>query len=521
MWEWYTAGARRALDRAGARARWRGATAIEPIDLLAALADEAESRAAEVLAEFGLDAARAREALGTGEGPPSDEAQGAADAAGPPALPHSPAIRVALNDATTQARSLDRNRSVGTEHLLAGLLAAPGQASDLLAGAGIELAALIDRLAGPAALETEALPLPGEIPPLELDDPGEAIDLGRVLDASANRASEGLRVVEDYVRFVLDDPALTRRIKEARHRLGMAIRGLDPERLIAARDTRGDVGTHIMTVTEQSRENPRAVLTANFKRTAEALRTLEEYGKLVDPWLAGRFEVLRYDVYTLEKLTLTAVRSYRALGEARLMVLVGGLPTLGDLTWIVGEALAGGADVIQLREKGLPDREWLRRAREVRILTAQARARLILNDRPDLARLAGADGVQLGQDDVSPRDARRIVGPSAVIGVSTHEPAQLDQAVLAGAGYLGVGPIFSSATKDFSDLAGLAFVRHAAEATTLPWFAIGGIDEENLDQVLDAGATRIAVSAAVVRADRPRQAAAALRKRLDDAQVRS
>ncbi|MEA2630027.1 MAG: thiamine-phosphate pyrophosphorylase [Chloroflexota bacterium] len=517
MREWYTAGARRALDRAEARARWRGAAAVEPIDLLAALVDEAESRAAVLLGEFGLDAVRARAVLGTGEGPPTDEGEGTDDPAGRFALPHSPDFRVALNDATVAARSLDRGRSVGTEHLLAGLLAAPGPAVDRLAGAGIEPGALVDRLTEAAAQETAALPLPGEIAPLELDDPGEAIDLGRVLDASANRASEGLRVVEDYVRFVLDDPALTRRLKEARHRLGAAIRGLDPDRLVAARDTRGDVGTHIMTVSEQARENPRAVLTANFNRTAEALRTLEEYSKHIDPWLSGRFEVLRYDIYTLEKLTLTAVRSYRAMGEARLMVLVGGLPTLGDLTWIVGEALAGGADVIQLREKGLPDREWLRRAREVRILTAGARARLILNDRPDLARLAGADGVHLGQEDVSPRDARRIVGPSALIGVSTHDPAQLDQAILAGAGYLGVGPVFSSATKDFSDLAGLAYVRLAAEASTLPWFAIGGIREETLDQVLGAGATRIAVGAAVVRAEHPRKAAAALRRRLDDA----
>src|SRR5437763_2496418 len=136
------------------------------------------------------------------------------------------------------------------------------------------------------------------------------------------------------------------------------------------------------------------------------------------------------------------------------MVLVGGLPTLGDLTWIVGEALAGGADVIELREKGLDDREWLHRAREVRILTAAARARLILNDRPDLARLAGADGVHLGQDDVTVRDARRVVGPSAIIGVSTHDRTQVDRAVLEGAGYLGVGPVFTSATKDFAGLAG-------------------------------------------------------------------
>src|SRR5208282_1908152 len=172
---------------------------------------------------------------------------------------------------------------------------------------------------------------------------------------------------------------------------------------------------------------------------------------------------------------------YRSLGVAKLMVLAGGLPTMGDLTWVVGEALAGGADVIQLREKGLADRELLRRAREVRILTAQARVPLILNDRLDLARLASSDGVQLGQTDLSVRDARRIMGPTSLIGVSTHDREQLDAAILAGASYLGVGPVFLSPTKEFSEpeLAGLAYVRLAAESTSLPWFAIGGINEEN------------------------------------------
>ncbi len=123
--------------------------------------------------------------------------------------------------------------------------------------------------------------------------------------------------------------------------------------------------------------------------------------------------------------------------------------------------------------------------------------------------------MHLGQDDLTVRDARRIVGPRRILGVSTHVPAQLERAVLDGAGYLGVGPVFPSTTKDFSDLAGLAFVRAAAESVGLPWFAIGGIDETNLDAVLEAGAQRIAVSSAVVRAPSPRTAAAALRARLD------
>jgi thiamine-phosphate pyrophosphorylase len=461
-----------------------------------------------LLAEFGLAPALVWERLGTtGPGPTEEELDATR---GEASVPHSAEIRNALADAAQQARSLQRGRSVGTEHLLAAMLNAPGPT------AALPVETVIAQIVEPDQVESSPLPLPGDFAPLDLGDPAQGIDLARILDAAANRAREGLRVVEDYTRFVLDDAGLTRRLKEVRHRLAAAVRGLDPELLLGARDTRGDVGTHIMTASERARENPRAVLSANFKRAGEALRSLEEYAKLVDVWVAGRFEVLRYDVYTLEKLVLTAAASAAAFGDARLMVLVGGLATLGDLTWLVGEALAGGADVIQLREKGIDDREWLRRAREVRILTAQARARFVVNDRPDLARLAGADAVHVGQEDLSVRDVRRIVGPRMAIGVSTHDRADLDAAVLSSASYLGVGPVFPSETKAFQDYAGLAFLRDAAEATNLPWFAIGGINEETIVDAIEAGARRVAVSAAVIQADRPRAAASALRTRLDE-----
>lgn len=515
MLESFTAGALRAIGRSEARARGRGAKRVELADLIAGIVDEPESRASVLLAEFGLDPTRLFHALGQPDVPPEED-----DSA--EVLAQSPELRALLGTATTLARAYDRSRSVGTEHLLASVLPARGESASTLgaevfAVAGLDVAGLVERLAEEERGETEPIPLDADIPPLELSDPGEAIEIGRVLDASANRAREGLRVVEDYVRFVLDDPALTRRLKDVRHRLAEALSGFDPEMLIGSRDTRGDVGTHIMTASESTRESPRAVLLANFKRTAEALRTMEEYAKLFNTWVAGRLEVLRYDVYTLEKLTISAATGHRTLGDARLMVLVGGLPTLGDLTWIVGEALAGGADVIQLREKDVDDREWLRRAREVRILTAQAKARFIVNDRPDLARLAGADGVHLGQEDVTVRDARRIVGPNALVGVSTHDPAQLEKALLDAAGYLGVGPVFPSRTKDFDAYAGLNFVRHAADTTGLPWFAIGGIDEETIGEAIEAGARRVAVSSAIVRAEAPRKATAVLRAQLDSA----
>ncbi len=515
-----TAGAQRAMSRAEQLARHRSAVLVEPVDLLAALAAESESRAAELMAEFEVEIERLLEGIAPGVLATLERSDREIDMADelalPSALAPSEELRLALSEAALVAHAFDRKREIGTEHLLAGLLSASGPAADLLRDAGLELENLRARLTEESVVDSAPLPLSEDIPPLELSEPGGGIDLGRILDASANRAREGLRVIEDYVRFVLDDNGLTRRVKEMRHRFAEAERGFGAELLLGARDTREDVGTHIMTTSEQVRENPRAVLAANFKRIAEALRSLEEYSKLVDVWIAGRFEVLRYDTYTLEKLTMTAVVARRGLGDAKLMVLIGGLPTLGDLTWVVGEAVAGGADVIQYREKGLSDRELLRRAREIRIVTAQARVPLILNDRADLARLARCDGVQLGQEDITVRDARRIVGPTAHVGVSTHNHDQLESAILAAASYLGVGPVFPSPTKEFSEpeLAGLSFVSVAAERTTLPWFAIGGINEENIDRVLGAGATRIAVSSAVIRAASPRRAAARLKARL-------
>ena len=145
------------------------------------------------------------------------------------------------------------------------------------------------------------------------------------------------------------------------------------------------------------------------------------------------------------------------------------------LDWTIQEAATGGATVFQLREKSRGDRELLALARDVRRWTRQAGALLIVNDRPDVARLVEADGVHLGQDDLPVKEARRILGPDALVGVSTHDVAQLRQAVLDGASYVGVGPTFPSGTKDFAELAGLDFVRRAMAETSLPAFVIGGV----------------------------------------------
>src|SRR5204862_4332083 len=130
----------------------------------------------------------------------------------------------------------------------------------------------------------------------------------------------------------------------------------------------------------------------------------------------------------------------------------------GALDWTIREAAAGGADVFQLREKSLTDRDLLERARDVRRWTRETGTLFIVNDRPDIARLVEADGVHLGQDDMSVKEARRILGPQAIIGVSTHSLRDLRRAIEDGASYLGVGPTFPSGTKEFDQFAGLEFI---------------------------------------------------------------
>jgi len=177
-------------------------------------------------------------------------------------------------------------------------------------------------------------------------------------------------------------------------------------------------------------------------------------------------------------------------------------------------ALAGGAGVVQLREKEMPERRLIELGRRVRAWTREADALYIMNDRADLAVLTDADGVHVGQDELSVKEARRIVGPHRLVGVSTHTIDQARRAVLDGADYIGVGPVFPSATKSFESLAGLQLVREVASEISLPWFAIGGINAENVNLVCESGATRIAVSHAILSADDPEAAARALHERV-------
>jgi thiamine-phosphate pyrophosphorylase len=203
------------------------------------------------------------------------------------------------------------------------------------------------------------------------------------------------------------------------------------------------------------------------------------------------------------------------LGAARLYLVIEAAAARA----VVPAALAGGVDVVQLRDKAASDDELVAAARELHSVCESYGALLVVNDRADLALECGVDGVHVGQQDQPVDAVRRLVGPDVLIGVSTHSPEQIATAEGSEADYLGVGPVYATATKPAVEPVGIELVRHAAGHAAKPWFAIGGIDAGRADEVLAAGAERIAVVRAIRDAADPRAAAAALREAIDRERV--
>ncbi len=203
------------------------------------------------------------------------------------------------------------------------------------------------------------------------------------------------------------------------------------------------------------------------------------------------------------------------LRRARLYFVTDVRPGLEEL---LAAALAGGVDMVQLRDKSASDDELVRAAAVFRRLCDEHDALFWLNDRPDLVAACGADGVHVGQDDMPAAEARAVAGDDVLVGLSTHSPAQLDAALAADeADQLSVGPVWATPTKEARPAAGLDYVRHAARvAGERPWFAIGGIDLGNVREVTAAGASRVVVVRAIRDADDPRAAAGTLRAALEE-----
>jgi thiamine-phosphate pyrophosphorylase len=305
----------------------------------------------------------------------------------------------------------------------------------------------------------------------------------RIIDANLNRLREGLRAVEEQARFLWDDLGLTSRTKGIRHSVKVLEEQYIPQdMLLLNRDSAEDVGQNIDPESETARGDMGDILVSNLKRAQEAARVLEEYSKLVNSELSVGFKNVRFDLYNLEQEYFKA----RSL-DFSLYLLASGPEGLA-------EALENGVDLVQYRDKDSPDSVRLSNIKEIQAITKEAGVPLIINDRPDLCVLTNSAGVHLGQDDMPVEAARKIVGPGRIVGFSTHSLTQARKADEAGADYIAIGPVFATESKGIPiEPIGLEVLKQVLDVVQSPVVAIGGINADNIDQVLETGVRRMAV----------------------------
>lgn len=336
----------------------------------------------------------------------------------------------------------------------------------------------------------------------------------RAFDAAANRASEAVRVIEDVVRFMLDDRLLAAEAKQLRHDLAAAVAAVGRGRGVLARDVAGDVGADLVAEEPLARRTPSDLVAANAARGGQAIRSLAEVGATLGSPGAGLFDPIRYRLYGLERRAATAIRARELLADVNLCVIIDGQESIDVFRRRVESLLSAGVRMLQVRDKRLPTPELLSRARLASELARPLEGIVIVNDRVDIAIASGASGVHTGEDDLPTREARRLLGPDRLLGRTAHSMEELRAAVESGADYLGVGPCYESRTKSFDATADRRFLSEAAVATSLPIFAIGGITPEHVGELAALGLHRIAVASAITSAADPAAAARAFLQRL-------
>lgn len=326
----------------------------------------------------------------------------------------------------------------------------------------------------------------------------------RLMDANLDRLGEGLRVLEDSARFVLGDIQITETLKRMRHELTST----DPvfrSKLLASRNSEGDVGRE-KAVATIPRTQLVDLVAANARRTQESLRVLEEYAKLpqIPVEIAERnFEQARFALYEIEKeLTLKLIRHDKRERISGLYVII-------DRQFLAGrseveatrQVIQGGARVIQLRDKLRNKRDIIAVAHELKQVCIEANVLFIMNDHMDVAVAVDADGVHLGVNDLPVPMAREMMSLEKIIGCTVRTVEQAIKAQEDGVDYIGVGAIYPSSTKADAEVVGLERLHEIKRKVSMPIVAIGGINETNVNPVIETGADSVAVISAVLSTD--------------------
>ncbi|MDD4985267.1 MAG: thiamine phosphate synthase [Dehalococcoidales bacterium] len=341
----------------------------------------------------------------------------------------------------------------------------------------------------------------------------------RIIDVNLNRASEGLRVIEDIARLVLNDAAISGQIKAMRHRTVEGDLALNKQ-LVGARDARGDVGINLEVPGQAEEKDLPLVLVANSRRVQESLRTIEELTRTSGIYLGldpESFKQSRFELYTIEQEIFS-----RLLRQDKAR-LIRGLCAIIDTQALKGrphyevakQLIHGGAKIVQLRDKILTKKELVSVAIKLKELCAGHDVLFIINDHLDIALASDADGLHLGQNDLPIRVARQLLPMDKILGCSINTLEQAITAEADGADYIGVGSIYPTSSKEAAVIVEPERLRQVRQAVGLPIVAIGGINEDNAAEVISAGADAIAVISAILKTESPEKAARQIVARIE------
>jgi thiamine-phosphate pyrophosphorylase len=310
-----------------------------------------------------------------------------------------------------------------------------------------------------------------------------------MMDANLNRATEGIRVAEDIVRFVLDDNKLTSQLKDIRHQIVKLLR----DTRLESRDVKGDVGAKRTTKSEAKRSSILDVFTANIKRVEESVRVFEETSKLFDPKLCSKFKKLRFELYDIEQKAAILLKKKIKL-DSPLYIITDNSFGHSHLD-IMKEASKAGAKIFQYRDKGQGVRDKVRTAKKLSKYAKAHGLTFIVNDDPEVALKADVDGVHIGQDigKSGYQEIRKRLGKNKLIGVSASTLKDAIEAEKMGADYIGFGPVFKTPIKPHAKPSGLRVLRKVTNRVKIPVFAIGGVCARTIRQVMASGAAGGAV----------------------------
>ncbi len=340
--------------------------------------------------------------------------------------------------------------------------------------------------------------------------------ISRILDANINRAREALRVLEDISRFLLEDSSLTSSLRNMRSQVTSLLsrEGLSAKDLYQARESEEDIGKEFP---QKSYTSLKEVINANFSRLQESLRVMEELYRMKNMEVFPEWRRLRFNAYTLQKEMFLRVEKKEWLKKLDLYVITDEEISKKRHEEVAKEAIEGGARFIQLRDKKSSTRRILEAGWRIREITRQAGAVLIINDRVDIALALDAEGVHLGEEDLPVQEARKIMGIGKIIGASSHSIEEALKKQEEGADYVSLGPIFSTSTKkNLPPPLGVEIIREAKKKLRIPLVAIGGIREENIEEILEAGSDGVAMISELLKGESIRDKVKKLREKITE-----